>query len=151
MKKLFVIVAIILMLLLIGYYFFHKNLLTAPGCIKTNKLIFGGCFGKTLIFDLNVNPRVECLSIDINNCNGGILVISNLCNESFVTGNIEIKPQDKYVGLDVLKDEINKYSLIYSDGNFARYIPKQNEKINIIGVLGNQTIEISFIKTKELC
>lgn len=53
----------------------------APGCIKSAGLTIGGCFGKTLIKDLQIAPEIPCLRISVNNCNGGVLEIGNNCEE----------------------------------------------------------------------
>ena len=111
----------------------------------------GGCFGKTVIMDLEVEPSIDCLTIEVNNCNGGILEVSNLCNESFVLGGIEIKSQDRNVGLDVLGKEDGRYLLTATYSNFSDYIPQENEEIELVGALGDQEVRVSFIKTKKLC
>ncbi len=111
----------------------------------------GGCFGKTVIMDLEVEPAIDCLTIEVNNCNGGILEVSNLCNESFVLGGIEIKSQDRNVGLDVLGKEDGRYLLTVTYSNFSDYIPQENEEIELVGTLGDQEERVSFIKTKKLC
>jgi len=38
-----------------------------------------------------------------------------------------------------------------TDSNFAEYIPKENETIEITGELGNRDVEVSLIITRELC
>jgi len=124
----------------------------APGCVKYWGLApMGGCFGKTVIMDLEVEPSIDCLTIKVNNCNGGILEVSNLCNESFVLGGIEIKSQDRNVGLDVLGKEDGRYLLTVTYSNFSDYIPQENEEIELVGSLGDQEERVSFIKTKKLC
>ena len=125
----------------------------APGCIK---YLFGcspigGCFGKSVITDLKVEPAIDCLTIEVNNCNGGILEVSNNCDEPFVLGGVEITPQEYNVGLDVLGKEDGRYLLTVTYSNFSDYIPEEDELIELVGSLGEQTVQVSYIKTKELC
>ena len=57
----------------------------APGCRETLGFApVGGCLGKTVILDLDVEPEVECLAIGVNNCNGGVLEVRNACSEALV-------------------------------------------------------------------
>ena len=125
----------------------------APGCIK---YLFGcaptgGCFGKSVITDLKVEPAIDCLTIEVNNCNGGILEVSNNCDEPFVLGGVEIGPSEYNVGLDVLGKEDGLYLLTVTYSNFSDYIPQENELIELVGTLGDQKVRVSYIKTKELC
>jgi len=124
----------------------------APGCVKYWGLApMGGCFGKTVIMDLEVEPAMDCLTIEVNNCNGGVLEVSNSCDETFVLGGVEITPQEYNVGLDVLGKEDGGYLLTVTYSNFSEYIPQENEEIELVGTLGNQEERVSFIKTKKLC
>jgi hypothetical protein len=125
----------------------------APGCIK---YLFGGaptggCFGKSVITDLKVEPAIDCLTIEVNNCNGGILEVSNSCDEPFVLGSVEISPSEYNVGLDVLGKEDGHYLLAVTYSNFSSYIPQENELIELVGTLGDQEVWVSYIKTKALC
>ena len=62
----------------------------APGCVESIGLpMSGGCFGKTVILDLTVEPENECLVITANNCNGGVLEVENSCPETLVLGGVE--------------------------------------------------------------
>ena len=123
----------------------------APGCVKYWGLApMGGCFGKTVIMDLKVEPAIDCLTIEVNNCNGGVLEVSNSCDETFVLGGVEITPQE-YNVVDVLGKEDGRYLLTDTYSNFSDYIPQENEEIELVGSLGDQEVQVSFIKTKKLC
>jgi len=37
----------------------------------------GGCWGKSAIIDIKVEPAIDCLKIEVNNCNGGILEVTS--------------------------------------------------------------------------
>lgn len=123
----------------------------APGCVKYWGIPpIGGCFGKSAIINLTVEPTIDCLQIEVNNCNGGVLEVTNHCNETFVLGEVEIEPQEHAV-LDVLGEEDGHYLLTNIDSNFSNYIPQENETIELVGTLGDQKVQVQYIKTKELC
>jgi hypothetical protein len=123
----------------------------APGCVETIGFpISGGCFGKTVILDLTIEPEHECLDITANNCNGGVLEVHNTCQETLLLGGVEISPSD-YVGLDVVEGEDRGYSLREESSNFSDFIPEENKSIVITGVLGSQEIKVTFTKTAQLC
>ena len=125
-----------------------------PGC-RSNPIIpipnAGGCFGKSLILNLSVSLDIPCLYIVVNNCNGGIIGISNSCNEILDIGGIKIYSGSRYVGLDVSEKINGTYLFGETEGNFANYIPENNEFIEISGNIGDDNITISFVKTKQLC
>jgi hypothetical protein len=123
----------------------------APGCIEYwGPSPMGGCFGTTAMLDLKVEPQLECLEITVNNCNGGILEVSNSCAEMLDLGQITIHPGDLNVGLDVAKQN-GEHVLVSVDSNFSQYIPEEDELVEIHGTLGARDVIISFIKTKALC
>ncbi len=123
----------------------------APGCIEYwGPAPMGGCFGTTAILNLRVEPDMDCLEIRVNNCNGGVLQVSNACQDSIVLAQIEIGPGDRYVTLDVDKQN-GEYVLRHAHGNFSEYIPSEDAFVEIRGMLGRQEVTISFVKTKRLC
>ena len=151
-KKPLLTVSVLLLLLGTAVACGIKKDSPAPGCIEYWGLApMGGCFGKSVIMDLKVEPAIDCLTIEVNNCNGGILEVSNLCNEPLFLGGVEIKPSERNVGLDVLGQEDGRYTLTYTASNFSDYIPQEDEAIEVLGSLGDQTVRVSFTKTKELC
>ena len=116
----------------------------APGCVESIGFpMIGGCFGKTAILDLTIEPEHECLDITVNNCNGGVLEVRNSCPETLVLGQVEIPPSD-YVSLDVVEEENGAYSLSQVSSNFSDYIPQENKNIVITGLLGSQEIKVTF-------
>ena len=122
----------------------------APGCVETVGLqMMGGCFGKTAILDLTVEPENECLEIMVNNCNGGVLEVRNDCGEELVLGTVQVPPSES-VSLDVV-EENGEHSLSETYSNFSEHVPKTDQKIEIAGTLGSQEIKVSFTKTAELC
>jgi hypothetical protein len=110
----------------------------------------GGCLGKTAILDLEVEPENECLEITVNNCNGGVLEVSNLCREIFALSSVTVHPSERHVSLDLDRQD-GEYVLVPTDGNFSDYIPEKDESVEIWGLLGGQEVRISFVKTRELC
>jgi hypothetical protein len=124
----------------------------APGCIKYIGIpTMGGCSGKTAIINLNIEPKPECIKIEVNNCNGGVLEISNRCTVPLVIGGISIAPQELHASLDIESNKDGRCTLIRTSTNFSRYIPAANEKIDLSGKLGEQAIRVSFTKTAKLC
>jgi hypothetical protein len=123
----------------------------APGCRKYIGVVpMGGCSGKTAILDLEVEPEPACLTIQVNNCNGGVLEVHNACSEMLVLGGVEI-PASTSVGLDVAGKQETGYSLTRAGGNFSTYTPDEDERIELTGVLGSVAIKVTFTKTKQLC
>ena len=123
----------------------------APGCVESIGLpMSGGCFGKTIISDVTVEPEIECLVITANNCNGGVLEVNNSCNETLLFDGVEIPSLDR-VSLDVVEEGGGTYSLIDVSSNFSDYIPKENKRITITGWLGGQEVKVVFTKTAQLC
>ena len=123
----------------------------APGCIEYWGLApMGGCFGKTAILDLKVEPQAECLEITVNNCNGGVLEVSNTCAEILFLDRITVHPGERHVLLD-LECQNSEHVLKAAEGNSSDYVPSEDELVEIWGLLGAQEIKISFLKTKELC
>jgi hypothetical protein len=124
----------------------------APGCIKRIGIpMAGGCFGKTAILDLQVEPKKDSLIFEVNNCNGGVLEVRNTSNQLLVLGGVEIKASD-YVSLDVQERQSNGfYRLKEISSNFSQYIPVQNEVIKVNGLLGQEQITVTYTKTKKLC
>ena len=124
----------------------------APGCREYWGLApVGGCFGKSVITDLKVEPEVDCLSIEVNNCNGGILEISNDCDESFILGGVVIEPSEHCVGLDVVAQQDGTHGLTRTDSNFSDYVPEEDEQIELVGILGEQEVRVSYVKSGRLC
>jgi len=143
------IIVVLLALLLSGCIVTKDS--PAPGCVKSIGLpVIGGCFGKTVILDLTIEPENECLVITVNNCNGGVLQVDNSCHETLVLDGVEIPSSDR-VSLDVIEEENGTYSLSDVGGNFSDYIPEENKSIAIIGLLGSQEIKVAFTKTAQLC
>jgi hypothetical protein len=123
----------------------------APGCVEYwGPAPMGGCFGTTAILDLEVDPELDCLEITVNNCNGGILEVSNTCAEILFLRQISVHPGERHVGLD-LRMQDGEHMLVPSPDNFSDYLPVEDEFVTIQGMLRGQELKISFVKTKELC
>ena len=125
----------------------------APGCIEYWGIapMMGGCEGTTVILDLKVEPALDCLTVQINNCNGGVLELSNNCTEPLLLGGVEISSGEQNVSLDVLENQGDSYLLTENHSNFSDYVPQQDEMITVLGALGGRAIKVTFTKTKELC
>jgi hypothetical protein len=122
----------------------------APGCIEyLGAPPVGGCFGKTAILDLRVEPAETCLDITVNNCNGGVLEIHNGCDEAFILGGVTISPSDR-ANLDVVPEGTG-HALVEVSSNFSTYVPEVDERVELVGTLGDQQVQVSFSKTRQLC
>jgi len=122
----------------------------APGCIEyLGAPPVGGCFGKTAILDLRVEPAEACLEITVNNCNGGVLEIHNGCDETFTLGGVTIAPGDR-TSLDVVSKGTG-HTLVEVSSNFSTYVPEVDERVELVGTLGGQEVKVSFTKTRKLC
>jgi len=151
-KKPLLIICVLLLLLGMAVSCVVKDS-PAPGCVKYlfGCSMIGGCFGKSVIKDLKVEPAIDCLTIEVNNCNGGVLEVTNNCDETFVLGGFEIRPHEYCLGLDVSGKEDGLWVLTKIASNFSVYIPEEDELVELVGSLGNQKIRVSYIKTKKLC
>ncbi|MBI4017697.1 MAG: hypothetical protein HY366_02000 [Candidatus Aenigmarchaeota archaeon] len=122
----------------------------APGCIEYKGTPpIGGCFGKTIIENFK-DPHIACLGFEINNCNGGVLLVRNSCNQTLNIGGVGVGPSTAE-SLDIEEKNNGTYLLKYSDGNFGHYVPENNETVRVQGKLGEIQLEISFTKTAKLC
>jgi hypothetical protein len=122
----------------------------APGCRKTIGIpMMGGCFGKTVLQDLELISVPDCLEIRSNNCNGGILEINNTCSEAIQLDGVEILPASS-ISLDI-KEADGSFELIPATGNFSQYAPDVDKNIEVTGIFGSQSIELTFTKTSPLC
>jgi len=143
------VVGIQVMLLLSGCIVVQDS--PAPGCIETIGIRpIGGCFGKTAILGLTIEPDNECLAVTANNCNGGVLEVHNTCGERLILGELQVSPSES-VSLDVTEEESGEYSLSQVSSNFSGYVPETYRRIEITGTLGTQEITVAFTKTAELC
>ncbi len=145
-QKLLILAAVIGLTLSCSLFVSERS--PAAGCNKS--IGMGGCLAITAIIDLSVDPIIECLEIEENNCQGGFLDIRNSCQESFILEGIEIPPSG-YTSIDIEEDE-NGYISLIEVGDFAiEYEPDENKPVTVSGILGNQEIKLEFIKTAPLC
>lgn len=122
----------------------------APGCIERIGISpMGGCFGKTVILNLEVEPEIGCLLIAVSNCNGGILEVRNGYEEVAVLGGVRIEPEGS-VRLDVVA-EGDERALVEVSGNFSGYIPEEDERIELMGTVRERQFRVRLTKTAKLC
>lgn len=135
-------------LTLVGCVRIHYS--PAPGCIRYIGLApMGGCSGTTVIQDLAVFPETDCLTIDANNCNGGVLEIANRCTDTLAIGGIEIEPGET-ISADLVEDD-GGYALVRVAGNFSGYEPSADVGVKLSGHLGDRAIRVTYTKTAPLC
>ena len=108
---------------------------------------------------IGMDPTIECLEI------GGIVyggvegvTIYNRCQEEVKIGGVEIDPYNRireekegYWAIELARNETGEIIARETDGNYASYIPKKNEKLSIGGEAGGKNFEISYTKTKQMC
>lgn len=118
----------------------------APGCADILSSIFkyGGCHGKTIIRNYKINPKIKCLHTEVNNCEGGKLLILNKCLDDVKIGNVTI---NKKTYIELMK--VNNKTVVNING--STYIPFKNEFLSVDGYVGDQNFTISYIKTAKLC
>jgi len=119
----------------------------APGC---NEGIGGGCFGRTVILGMQVQPEIECLRIKTNNCNGGVLEVYNGCEDVLVLAGHEILPGD-YPAFDLAETGDGGYRLVEVESNFSEYLPDTDRSVTVSGKIDGQVLNISFTKTAPFC
>lgn len=151
-EKLFLVIAALLLIMVNTTGCILTDDSPAPGCKKYWGLApTGGCFGKSIIKELKIEPSLDCVTIEANNCNGGVLNIRNRCKQALVLGNVEVSPSE-YVIFDIESRQADgSYTFVAINSNFSKYIPEQDEVISVNGKLGDQDIKISYIKTSKLC
>ena len=129
----------------------NENNSLAPGC-EEPKGIFPqttGCLGKSGIKDISVEPTIECLELRANNCNGGVLGISNNCNFDLQIDDVIISP-DTYKNIELTRNKDGKVVVVEPKGNFDSYNPQNEELLDVSATLGDQIITISYLK-KNVC
>ncbi len=146
MVKVVIIAFVILLVLFLLVRGFILGLMV-PGCGLN--FGYGGCSGKAMIKDLKIEPETSCLTLRINNCNGGIIEIENSCEESVNVGDVKIR--ERYDAIELSRDTNNSVKVSTSDGNYAQYYPEEDDLLNIEGSIGEKKFTISYTKTKLLC
>jgi len=110
----------------------------------------GDCFGKTAILNVAVEPAVDCLQVEGDNCNGGLPDIRNHCSEDLVLANVTA-PAGEYSSLDVVREADGSFSLKAVDYNFSEFKPEEEPALSFTGLISSQEITFSFTKTAPLC
>ncbi len=124
----------------------------APGCNTGGGCfpVMGGCFGKTVIQDVVVTGDGGCLRVDVNNCNGGVIDITNACTETLIIGELEIPPGESWT-VDVRPTPEGQFAFVRNPSNFSEFTPESDQLIEMVGYLGDKIVRISFVKTAPLC
>lgn len=119
----------------------------APGCTKRLFPTFGGCFGKTAILNLEYQGP-DCLKIQVNNCQGGELQVTNACEVTLSIGELVI-PAGERENLDLAERE-GGHQLVRRS-SIPTYAPAEELHLTFEGTLGADLITLSFTKTAPLC
>jgi hypothetical protein len=120
----------------------------APGCAKGFGM--GGCFGKTIITDLQVEPELDCLEIGTNNCNGGVLEVRNTCQGTFVLEGVKIAPSDSAT-FDIQLTQDGGCTLVEIYSNFSELELSEDLPVSFTGSLDGEQIDIRYTRTAPLC
>ncbi len=86
----------------------------APGCVEAKGYRgMGGleCYGKNIIKDIKVEPPMDCIDVGANNCDGGVLSVTNYC-EGLEIGGLKLSHEglvsfEKSFRIKLIKDENN--------------------------------------------
>ncbi|MBN1941536.1 MAG: hypothetical protein JW772_05135 [Candidatus Diapherotrites archaeon] len=131
------------------------------GCVDNP---FGGCNGTYEIKDLSVTPAPDCLEFEANNCNDGVLVVTNDCQETIFLCGVEIPAATiRYYGenknngrsvpggttLEIILHADGSASLEKTSGNYAKYIPKKEQQLSITCDYKGKPITIAYLKVKK--
>jgi len=123
----------------------------APGCVEY--LLFapiGGCNGKTIITDLELEGFPDCAQVTVNNCNGGVLEVQNDCSIILTLENIALQSGETMT-FDIQPTMDGSFELIRIPSNFSDFTPAEDQIIEIAGSIGDQVISLSLTKTAPLC
>ncbi len=120
----------------------------APGCEGAG-IVPTGCLGKSVIKDINAQPTFECLKLDANNCNGGILGIENRCDTDLEIGGKTVHA-NSYKGIEFVRNREGKIFVTEPGGNVDTYNPEDEDLLSVKGKLGEKEITISYTK-KNVC
>ncbi len=122
----------------------------APGCVRwLGHAPLGGCQGKHVITQLEVQGAPACLTVTANNCNGGMLEVTNACDQPLVLDGATLAAGER-AGWDVLPTE-EGFRLVPVAGNFAQFLPAHDTEVVLRGQVGQTPIEVRFLKTGPLC
>lgn len=119
----------------------------APGCIEYwGPAPMGGCQGKTVIQDLQTADVPDCVTVNFNNCNGGVLEVDNACGKPVVLDGV---PVDRMTSVSL--DVVDSRALTVTYSNFSSFVPEQDTSVEIRGQLSENNFTFSFTKTAPLC
>ena len=124
----------------------------APGCNAGGGCfpVMDGCSGKTVIQDVVITGDGGCLSVNVNNCNGGVIDITNACAETLIIAELEIPPSVTWT-VDVYPAPEGQFAFVRNPSNLSEFTPDSDQYIEMVGYLGDKIVRISFIKTAPLC
>ncbi|MFH1587563.1 MAG: hypothetical protein ABID38_06935 [Candidatus Diapherotrites archaeon] len=105
-----------------------------------------GCGWKdSYITDLRVEPSIPCLSVSVNNCNGGVLEIINDCDENFEIGDALIY-SNYNDAIEIVRNPKGQTLVMESNGNYTSYVPDEDIFLSANGNIGEKIISISYVK-----
>ena len=141
------------------YWWAKKEGSSAPGCRYFSlPFAIGGCFSKFAIIDKKVEPHIDCIELDVNNCSSPSITLRNRCSEDiFLEGDkIPSKVERCYTPLQYYYFSSKEVSLgsipVLVDGNTFELnfnlnngnIPSKYEGcLRFIRIVGHERLEIN--------
>jgi hypothetical protein len=114
-------------------------------------MVMGGCFGKSLIESLSFKGP-SCVFVSADNCQGGVLDVSNLCDQDLRFGNVVIGAHDKKTRhMELFEDAQGQVQAQLTQSGFASYTPDETEWLEMKGYIGDEPVSLGYKKTRDLC
>ena len=107
--------------------------------------------GKNIIKDSKISKEISCLRLEVNNCNGGVIDITNSCGVDLVINDKVMTGNGTYFSIDPTRGTSGVLSVNYSDGNFSAYKPAKDDIIELTIKAGNEQAILKYTKTGPLC
>jgi len=127
----------------------------APGCLQYWPFEWsGGCFSKFAIINTRIEPKVDCIGLDVNNCNVPDISLINRCEETiFLEGNeivyercvpsmqhYWIVPNDNGTITLIKQTQSNRFD---EEG-----CSRQNENITAKLIIGNNELLLKYLRVE---
>ncbi len=144
MKSFSIFVGVFLLVFLSGCIIKNSP---APGCIKYWPVRpIGGCFSRFAIINTRIEPPIDCIKLEINNCNPPLKIrlINNCKEDVYVQGEkIPYEVESCYIPLQIYylaKDLQGNVVLTES-----RVCLKRNENVSVTGFVGEEQFKVSCV------
>ncbi len=116
---------------------------TAPGCNGGGGIT--GCLGKSFIRNASLEPAFNCVRLDPNNCNGGVLGVENHCEDDLTIGGVVVAAGE-FKNVELVREAGGAVAVVEPEGNFDSYNPETADELGVYGTLGAQAVQLSYVK-----